>query len=204
MKKKILVALAVLLFLGGLGWALMPAGVDPQVARVTELQQKLFSEQSQVKPEERRAAFGELRQEFEKLTPEQRDKLMRDNPPPFVRQFQKNIRDFFELPVDKRKEALDRQINEMESRRREMTERFAKAGGRPGGPPGGGFGFGGGGPGGPGGNRGAMDPQRRQEMNRRMLDNTTPQDRAMMGEYMRQVQDRRRERGMPALPGPRF
>lgn len=200
MKKKILVALAVLLLLGGLGWALMPAGVDPQVARVTELQQKLFSEQSQVKPEERRAAFGELRQEFEKLTPEQRDKLMRDNPPPFVRQMRKNIRDFFDLPADKRKEALDRQINEMESRRREMTQRFAKAGGRPGGPPGGGFGFGGGGPGGPGGNRGAMDPQRRQEMARRMLDNTTPQDRAMMGEYMRQVQDRRRERGMPTLP----
>jgi hypothetical protein len=37
-----------------------------------------------------------------------------------------------------------------------------------------------------------------------MLDNTTPEDRAMMGEYMRQVQDRRRERGMPPLPGPRF
>jgi len=203
-KKKILAALALLLLLGGLGWALMPARVDPQIARVTELQQKLFGEQSQASPEERRAAFGELRQEFEKLTPEQRDKLMRDNPPPFMRQFQKSIRDFFDLPADKRKETLDRQINEMESRRREMTERFAKAGGRPGGgPPWGGPGFGGGGPGGPGGNRAAMDPQRRQQMMMRMLDNTTPQDRAMMGEYMRQMQDRRRERGMPALPGPR-
>jgi hypothetical protein len=86
MKKKITAAIAVVLVLAGLVWALMPAGVDPQVARVTELQQKLFSEQSQTSPEERRAAFGELRQEFEKLTPEQRDKLMRDNPPPFVRQ----------------------------------------------------------------------------------------------------------------------
>jgi hypothetical protein len=200
MKKKIIAALAVLLLLGGLGWALMPAGVDPQVARVTELQQKLFSEQSQATPEERRAAFGEFRQELEKLTPEQRDKLMRDNPPPFVRQMQKNIRDFFDLPADKRKEALDRQIDEMESRRRQMTKQFAQSGGRPGGGPG----FGGGPGGGPGGNRGAMDPQHRQEMTRRMLDNTTPQDRAMMGEYMRQVQDRRRERGMPDLPGPRF
>ena len=75
MKKKVLAALALLLLLGGLGWALMPARVDPQIARVTELQQKLFGEQSQASPEERRAAFGELRQEFEKLTPEQRDKL---------------------------------------------------------------------------------------------------------------------------------
>ncbi len=201
MKKKIIAALAVLLLLVGLGWALMPAGVDPQVARVTELQQKLFSEQPQVSPEERRAAFGELRQEFEKLTPEQRDKMMRDNPPPFVRQMQKNIRDFFDLPADKRKEALDRQINEMESRRRQMTERFAQAGGRPGGgPPGGGPGFGGGPGSGPGGNRGAMDAKGRQGMAKRMLDNTTPQDRAMMGEYMRQMQDRRRERGMPTLP----
>jgi hypothetical protein len=199
-KKKILAATALLLLLAGLGWAFLPSGLDPQIARVTELQQKLFSEQSQTKPEERRAAFGELRQEFEKLTPEQREKLMRDNPPPFVRQFQKNIRDFFDLPADQRKAALDRQINEMESRRKQMTERFSKAGG----PPGGGFGFGGGGPGGPGGNRGAMNPEARQAMTRRMLDRTTPEDRAMMGEYMRQVQDRRRERGMPALPGPRF
>ena len=205
-QKKIFAALVVVFLLAALGWALLPAGVDPQLARVTELQQKLFSEQSPLKPDERRAAFGELRQEFEKLTPEQRDKMMRDNPPPFVRQMQKNIRSYFELPADQRKAALDRQIDEMESRRRQMTERFAKAGGPPGGgPPGGGPGFGGGPPGGgPGGNRGATDPQRRMEMTRRMLDNTTPEDRAMMSEYMRQVQDRRRERGMPQLPGPRF
>ena len=28
----------------------------------------------------------------------------------------------------------------------------------------------------------------------------TPQNRAMMDEYVRQMQDRRRERGMPTLP----
>ena len=200
MKKKMLAASIVLLLLMGLGWALLPPGVDPQVAKVTELQQKLFGEQSKVSPEERRQAYGELRQESEKLSPEQRDKLMRDNPPPFARQMQKNIRDYFELPAEQRTAELDRRIDAMEARRREFEKQRGKSGDRPGG----GSGFGGGPPGGFGGNRGAMDPQRRQGMAKRMLDNTSPEDRAMMGEYFRQVQDRRKQRGMAPFPGPRF
>jgi hypothetical protein len=113
---------------------------------------------------------------------------------------QKNISDFFELPPEKRKEALDRHIDNFEKMRRGMEQRFAQGGGRPGG---GGPGGGGRGPGGPGGGRNA-DPARRASFAKRMLDNTTPDQRAQMGEFMRQMQDRRGERGMPAMPGPRF
>jgi hypothetical protein len=194
-KKVISIALALL---AAIGWAMLPPAEDPQVAKVRELQQKLFAEppgsDSKVPFEQRREAFGELRREMEKLAPEERDKLMRENPPPFVRRFQKDISDFFELPPEKRKEALDRHIDTMEKMRRDMQQRFAKQGG----PPEGGFPRGGPGP------RGGMDPGRRAGFAKRMLDNTTPESRAQMNEFMRQMQDRRRERGMPALPGPRF
>lgn len=196
-KKKMTLAIALVL-LAGIAWAMWPPGENPQVAKVREMQQKLFADgpgrDSTIPPEERRKAFGELRQEMEKLTPDERDKLMRDNPPPFVRRMQKDISEFFELPVEKRKEALDRHIDNFEKMRRGMEQRFAQAGGRPGG----GFGPGG------GGGRSGMDPAGRANRAKRMLDNTTPQDRAQRSEFMRQMQDRRRERGLPPMPGPRF
>jgi len=196
MKKKKIALLTLLVALGAtIAWALLPQGVDPQVAKVTELQQKLFANgpggNSTTTPDERRKAFREFRQELEKLTDEQRDQWMRDHPPPFARAMQKRIRDFFELSPDKRKEALDRSIDEGEARRREMEKRFAANGGRPGGfgPPFGGR---------------NMDSQQRASMAKRMLDNTSPQDRAQMSEYGRQMQERRRERGLPPMRGPRF
>ncbi len=205
-KKKVLLLGLLAAISAGLAWALLLPRTDPQLAKVAELQTKVFDRQSNLPPEERREAFAELRREAEKLTPAQQAKLMRDNPPPFVRQMEKQMRDFFDLPADKRAAALDRAIDEMEKRRREMEKRFAENGGRPGGP-GGGFGGGpGGGPGrgGPPGGLAGMDPQRRQDMAKRMLDGSTPESRAMRSEYMRQMQDRRQQRGLPPFPRPRF
>lgn len=195
MKKKwVLAALVAVVALGGLAWALMPAGSDPQVARVAELQEKLFSENSQVPREGRRKAFEEFRTEMEKLTPEQRDQLMRDHPPQFARQMEKNIVAFFDLSDNERKAALDKQIDDMEKRRREWEKRRGERGSGRGGGPGAG-----GPPRGFGGRN--MDPAKQNEMRKRMLDNTSPQQRAMFGEYFRQLQDRRRERGLPEMRG---
>jgi len=196
-KRKIAIGVALVL-LAAIAWAIWPQGENPQVAKVRAMQQELFADgpgrDSTVPSEERRKAFGEFRQEMEKLTPDERDKLMRDNPPPFVRRMKKDISEFFELPLEKRKEALDRHIDNFEKMRRGMEQRFAQSGGRPGG----GFGPGG------GGGRSGMNPAGRANMAKRMLDNTTPQDRAERSEFMRQMQDRRRERGLPPMPGPRF
>jgi hypothetical protein len=191
MKKRNAVLVGALVIVAaGLGWAFWPSGPDPQVARVVELQEKLFG--GNLPQADRRKAFEELRQEVEKLTPEQREKLMRDNPPPFARQMQKNIVAYFDLPADQRRAALDKQIDEMERMRKEFEKRRGERGGPHGarrGPPGG---FG-----------GNMSAAQRNEMRKRMLDNTSPQQRAMFDEYFRDLAQRRKERGLPPLPGPR-
>lgn len=213
-KKKLLIAVVVaVVMLGGLAWALLPSAEDRQVAKVVELQEKLFSDQSRDMPsDERRQAFEELRTEAEKLTPETRMQMMRDHPPPFMRRMQENIVAYFDLPEDQRPAALDKAIDEMEQRRKEWEKRRAERGDRPPGErgPRGGPGGPGGAGGGPGGGRGGppggfnrnMTDEQRNQFRRRMLDNTSPQQRAMFGEYFKQLEQRRKERGLPPMRGP--
>jgi len=186
-KKKLWVLVLLVILVSGAAWAFWPR-TDPQLAKVQQMQQQLFNESTP--PDERRKAFQEFREEMEKLTPDQRDKMMRDNPPPFMRQMRQNVRDFFDLPPSERTKALDRQIDEFEKRRKQMEQRMGQGQGGPGGGPRGGFGGGGGG-----------DPARQNDFRKRMLDNTTPQDRAMMSEYFREMQKRRQQRGLPGFPG---
>jgi hypothetical protein len=190
-KKKLAVILGLLVLAGAVAWAYWPPGQDPQIAKVAALQEKLFSGQPGPPTPERREAFEEFRREAEKLTPEQRMQMMRDNPPPFMRQMQKNVRDYFDLSDADKKKALDKQIDEMERFRKQMeSRRDGERRGRGG--PGGGFrGFGG-------------DPSRAQQFRKDMLNNTNPMDRAMFGEYMSQLQRRRDQRGLPPMRGPRF
>lgn len=193
-QKKVLAVLLLVAVSAAVAWAFWPTGPDPQLAKVVELQELAFKPDAKATPEERRKTFEQLRTEAEKLTPEQRGELMRTNPPPFMREMQKTINDFAELPEDKRKEFLDKQIDRMESRRKEMQKRFA--GGTPGG------GLGGSPPGGGRGGFGGSDPQRRQEMQKKMLDNTSPDDRAKFGLFFREMSQRRQERGMSPMRGP--
>lgn len=211
-KNKTWIVLVALLLVASLGWAYWSRG-DAQVAKVAELQEKAFANAEKASPEDRRKAFEELRTEAEKLTDDQRAKMMRDNPPPFMKQFQKSVNDYFALSEADRVKALDKQIDEWEKRRKDWEARRAKGEG-PGGKGGGGFagggpppggGPGGGGPPGGGGRGGMMnDPARQAAFRKSMLDNTTPQQRAMFGEYMSQMEQRRKERGLPPGPGPRF
>jgi hypothetical protein len=192
-RKKVLIAAAAVAVLAGLAWAFLPAGEDAQVAKVVELQEKLFGEERQIPPEERRKAFEELRTEADKLTPEQRGQMMRDHPPPFMREMQQNIVAFFDLSEDQRKAELDKRIDEMEQRRREWEKRRAERGAGNGG----GLGGRGGGP--PGGFGRTTDPKQRNQMRKQMLDNTSPQQRAMFSEYLKQLEQRRKERGLPPM-----
>ncbi len=182
--KKTVLALSILLGLGTMAWALLPAGPDPQLVKVQQLQQKLFDPDAKIPDEDRRKAFGELRQEAEKLTPEQRESLMRENP--FAKRMQQTVVGYFDLPEDQRVAALDKEIDRFEKFRKDMEKRRAERGGPPGG-------F---------GNRGNMSESQQNDMRKRMLDNTSPQERAMFGEYMQQMQDRRRQRGLPSMSGP--
>lgn len=189
--KKTLVALVAVILLAGAAWAFLPSGPDPQLVKVQQLQEKLFDPNSKIPAEERRQAFGELREEAEKLTPEQREELMRENP--MARRMRETVVAYFDLPEKDRKAALDEQIDQMERFRKQREQ---ERGNRPagGGPPGGGP---------PGGFRGGnMDQTQRNELRKKMLDQTSPQERAMFSEYFQQMNNRRKERGMPTFGGP--
>ena len=182
--KKTVLALVTILGLGAVAWALLPQGPDPQLVKVQQLQEKLFDPDAKIPEADRRKAFGEFRQEVEKLTPDQRDSLRRDNP--FAKQMQQTVVSFFDLPEEKRVAALDKEIDRFEKFRKDMEKRRGQGGGPPGG-------F---------GNRGNMSEADRNAMRKKMLDNTSPQERAMFGEYMQQMQDRRKQRGLPTFGGP--
>jgi len=206
-KRRAAIGLVLAIGVSGVAWAFWPKGPDPQMVKVQQLQEQAFNRDSKATFEERRKVFEELRQEAEKLTPDQRAELMRTNPPPFMKEMQKMVGEFATLPPEKRRELLDKQIDRMESMRKQMQKRAASGGGPGGGPPGGGpGGWGGGGPGGGGGGgRGGfanMDPARRQQFQKQMLNNTTPEDRAAWGNYMREMAERRQQRGMPPMRGP--
>lgn len=182
--KKTVLVLLVVVGLAGAAWALLPPGPDPQLVKVQQMQEKLFNPDAKLNDQQRREAFGEMRQEAEKLSEEQRMTLMRENP--MVKRMQQTMVSYFDLPEKDRKAALDKDIDRMEKFRKDMEKRRA-SGDRP---PGG---F---------GNRGNMDAGQRDQMRKRMLDNTSPTERAMAGEYFKDLEDRRKERGLPPMGGP--
>jgi Spy/CpxP family protein refolding chaperone len=47
-----------------------------------------------------------------------------------------------------------------------------------------------------------MTDEDRKRMQREMLDSTTPEFRAQMGEYIKKIQTRRQERGLPNFGPP--
>jgi hypothetical protein len=196
--QKTVLALVVVLGIGAVAYALLPAGPDPDVVRVQQMQQRLFDPNTKMSDDERMKGFRELGEASRNLTDEQRMQIFRENP--MAKRMRQSVVDYFNLPEKERVALLDKHIDEMEKFRKNMErrrkERQAKGGGPPGGGPGGGPGGpgGSGGPGGGGGDRSAMQ--------KRMLDNTSPQERAMFGEYFQQMQQRRQERGLPPMGGP--
>ena len=98
-------------------------------------------------------------------------------------------------PADKRR-YLDEQINRQEEMRRRMQQQPGNGNRPPGGPGGPGMAFG------PGG-RGKGPPPSAEEKEKRrkqMLDRTTPEFRANMDQYRRDLEARRQQRGLPATP----
>lgn len=163
-----------------------------------------------------------LAERLEKIPPEQRREIMRDFSEEERGNFrrvrrmiaearmQKTIDEFFSLPPEKQNEFLDRQIDEMEKRRQEFSQRFAERGmafpqmfqaGRPDGEgrrditgstgqqatgqsstrrPG----------------RRSISPDARLQRMRNRLSETTPEERAKRMEYFRRLRQRMIERGI--------
>jgi hypothetical protein len=206
MSPRWLLALVLLIAVAGLIYFCLPhatqASIDPQLKARFENDQKpivmkLIESESML---ERVQLVGQLQKTIADLTETQRRELFnyaRENSPElrdaFIGREQKRVDTFFKLSPEEQVKALDKHIDEMES----MQKMFSglRGGGPGGGPPGG--------PPGSAPGIGNAD-QRRQLGMQRIMNNTTPEFRAQMGEYMQRVDQRREERGLTPMrpPGP--
>ncbi len=196
-----LFALALLLLgISGVVWAVRP---DPRLARAQALQKGLFGPDAKnLSPDERKARFAEYREQVKHLTEDQKWELSAP-----MREKQKAEMDrYFALSPKDRTKYLDERIDKSEKMRKDWEKQ--KAQGKAG-PPAGGIGFGGpnggnksggpggskaGGPGGPGG----KSPEEIEKRRKQSLDRTTPEERAKRDQFRKEMEDRRRQRGLPA------
>jgi len=191
--KRWLGALALLLLMAGLVWAMRP---DPHLSRVKELQKEL-AENKGLSPDERKARFIELRDNMKHLTDDQKWEL---SAPMRARQKAEMDR-YFALSSKEKAKYLDDKIDQSEKMRKQFDSKMKGNGGAGGG----GFNAGnfGGGPsgagsGGPGGNGQKQRSSDEIEKRRReMLDRSTPEERAQRDAFRKEMNDRRRQRGLP-------
>ena len=188
-----LAGLAFLLLVGLVLGALRPSPVD----RVRRLQKELASaDVKALPPDQRKARFDELRTAMKGLSDDQRWELAA----PVREKMKAQMDSYFALGPKEKTQYLDEQINRMEHFKKEFAKKGG--GGRP--PGGGGPGPGAGGP--PGsrtGPTGKGPPTGAQadERRKQMLDRTTPEERAQKDAFRKDLEARRKQRGLP--PGGR-
>ena len=178
-----LAALALLLLVGLVLGAMRPG----PLAKVRALQKELAAGKD-LPPDQRKAKFDELRTAMKGLSDDQKWELAAP-----MREKQKAEMDrYFALAPQEKTAYLDERINKMEQFKKEMEQKGRGKGGPPGGP-----GFGG--PPGGGGGAGKGPPTGEQADRRRkgMLDRTTPEERAQRDAFRKDMEARRKQRGLP-------
>jgi hypothetical protein len=171
-------------------WFLWP---DRTLARVRALRIELSGDAGKaLPPEEREAKSRQLREQMQKLSSEQRDELFADARQRANDEMERYVK---LSPAEKRKH-LDQQIDRMEEMRRRMQQRPPQSAG--GGPQTGRSG--GGEPRGPSGQGRPQTPDDRERRRQQRLDQSSPRERQLRDMYRRDLENRRRERGLPPTP----
>ncbi len=148
---------------------------DPAVAELQELRDQQFAKSDQMSENQQQSAREDFRQRMEGLTENQRRAFFESSAPLFMKMFLRQIDRFLALSPEEQRAEMDRRIAEMQAR---------------GGPPGAGS--------------QQPDPQQMDQMRKRMLDWTTPEDRAKFESFMTKFSDRMKERGINPGPGGGF
>ena len=154
---------------------------DPQVAEIEKERDEVFANIEQMTDEQRREQRRAMEQKASGLTPEQRMALFESSMPLIVplaaKRFEKEYDEFMAKSPEEQRKELDKRIDQMEAR-----------GGRPGG--------------GPPGGRPEISKAKQDEIRKKMLDWTTPEQRAKFENGINMVNDRRKERGLPPVQRP--
>jgi hypothetical protein len=189
-KRRWLRAAIILLLLGGAYLGYRAVRGDPNLRKVRALQKELFTaDASKLAPEQRSDKFRQLREATEKLSPDQRRQLASEG----QKRFEDELDRYRKMSREEKRKYLDERIDRMERARQNAAQRATQGGpvsaagpGRPGGPPGG---------------RQNLSAEEREHRRKQRLDSTTPEFRAKMDQFFRDLQARRQQRGLPATAG---
>jgi hypothetical protein len=166
---------------------------NPNLRKVKDLQAQFASaEAKNWTPEQRQEKGREMRTAMGQLSESQRQVLADEG----RQAFQRRLEQYAQMSPTEKARHLDDAINQSEQRRQQMAQRGPGTGPRPGGGPPGGSG--------PGGSRGPSTPEEREKRRKERLDRTTPEFRALMDQYRKDMETRRRQRGLPVGGGGRF
>jgi hypothetical protein len=152
---------------------------DANMRQVRRLQQAMAAQS----PEQRRETMQQLRAATEKLTPGQRRQLADDG----RKRFEADMVTYTKLSKPEKAAHLDRQIDRMEQFRQNAPVNGVFASGptrSTSGAP-------------------TRSAEERERLRRDRLDATTPEFRAAMDQFRKDMAARRQERGLPSGPGPR-
>jgi hypothetical protein len=178
---------------------------DPRVAEVRAMHEEMavkFPPGKPIRsPDEavaRVTAMQAVIQKVQSLPPQLRGPAMMSGAKTFRASIDAKVDEFFTLPANRRAAFLDVEINQMEM----MRSAFGAEGSPPSGGPA---------PGAAAGNSSDRRPpfpplnlseSEAASMRKNMLDETSPERRARMEEFIAAMQNRRSERGLPAFPEP--
>jgi hypothetical protein len=205
-----LLAVVALLVAWFAGW--LRFGTDPRVAEILALQEEARvaftaggGPSSVAEAGAAFAAMGRIREKVEALPPHLRPQVERSGGSMFRNAMRARIDSYFSAPPEQRRAELDRHIDQEEMLRKASELARAVTGGgergsgndRAGESASGGRGAGG------GGTSPARSDESRSNWRKRIIDRTTPEQRARYVEYRRAMEQRRGERGLPAGSGGR-
>jgi uncharacterized membrane protein YgcG len=203
----VILALLSLLVLWFLGFLSAP----PEVAAVRKLVDEQVAQLERVGrgevPLDQVAGFGAIMGQMRDMPREQRDRMRQEMGRLWEARERAETASYFALPPEKRQAELDRRIKAEEDRRKQSQaerERRDQQGGDRRTAANGGDARGGardGGGGGPGGRRGGGTEDSRNDRTKRMIDRSTPEQRAQRSEYRRTMEERRTQLGI--APGRR-
>jgi hypothetical protein len=152
---------------------------DPAVAELQKLRDDGFAKQNQMSDDDQKAARDDFRDRMQKFTDQQRQAFFQSSAPMMMKMFEQQIDRFLALSSDAQRKEMDQRIDQMKQ---------MQSGG---GPPGG---FGGKPP----------APEQMDQMRKRMLDASTPDQRAKFEHVMSMYADRMKSRGISPGPGGGF
>ncbi|QDS99696.1 hypothetical protein HG15A2_30230 [Adhaeretor mobilis] len=179
-KKNVILSLAALMLLAGVGWAMgLLGGEDPKVAEAKHLREQLSQDRDKMTESERRASYENLREKTRDLTDEQRRAVWEGGRQDMIQR----VDQLLSMPKAERDKELDEWIERSEQRRKEWAANGDQ---------------------GPRGDRGAdATPAERAQRSKQRLDRSTPEMRAKMDALKDIMNQRREERGLDPVKGPR-